>query len=238
MYQEHGITVTILGMGDSRLQRWGHGFGVKLDLVQNHLEQLTKHNKNPLIVFTDAFDVLLVANIGSLHADLRERYNKMQSTVVFSAEKNCAPDKDREHEYPLISSLVSSPYKFLNSGTYMGPAKSILELIHSLPYNIQTDDQRYWTTLYLKHVNKLDNDGRLIMSLDTNASIFMCMHASEYDVTPVLPPSIKGENISNTSRFKRQRCIFYNNITKTYPLYLHFNGNKRPLNWFYKQWKQ
>ncbi len=114
--------------------------------------------------------------------------------LFFSAEKNCWPDADKAKEYP--SSI--SPYRFLNSGVYSAGIKQYLELTEKYPVQMSDDDQRYFTNIYL-------NEKADIIRLDDGCSLYQSYaYKADTDFT-----------INET---------LTNNITKTQPAIIHFNG--------------
>ena len=120
----HGDEVTILGMGDPRFTRWGVGFGVKIELVQQFV---AAQPPDTLVMFTDAFDVLLMAGqsdirtayIGAIRAAMARESDPARAgripTIVFSTERYSWPDAARAPEYPQ-SDRAFPVTGFLNSG--------------------------------------------------------------------------------------------------------------------------
>ena len=64
--------------------------------------------------------------------------------MVFSAEASCWPDKNLAEHFP----EVDTPYRFLNSGSYIGRAGSLLELFKDSILD-EDDDQFYCAKKYL-----------------------------------------------------------------------------------------
>ena len=137
----HGDAVVPLGMGDQRFQRWGWGFGVKLVHVQEYVGRLPPDD---LVMFTDAFDVLMMGSQADVRAAyfravelamLRERVDPAVPpgapprvpSIVFSTEFYCWPDSDRASEYP--ASDRAFEFAFLNSGERAGESGWVLRAL-------------------------------------------------------------------------------------------------------------
>lgn len=228
----HGDSISILGMDDPRFRKWGKGFGVKLELFQQFVES---KEEDDLILFTDAFDVLLVES----HEKIKERFLEVSKlamsreadpavtpelrsqgaadrpvTIVFSTELFCHPDPHRKTEYPEIDLMYHLPY--LNSGTFVGRAGDLARIMALYPYAIEDDDQRYWTTLYLESRRHYDLPR---IGLDHENDIFLCM--SGYTM-------YKGLQFDPSS----QQYKFVH--TPGQPLIMHFNNAKTEIHSFYK----
>jgi hypothetical protein len=199
MCKYRGITIQVLGMNDSRPQGKGHGFGLKMSYLHQFCAQILRTDPNSLFVFIDAFDVMLVQSLQRLY----EQYKLFDSDLVFSGEVFCHPDPER------TTSFVhrhEQAYPFLNSGTFCGRVKTIYALLENHSYSITDDDQRYYTTLFLQFQHHSGLHQRHQIVLDTEASIFLCLAGSIWD----LALNEHGE--------------FINQQTKTKPSILHFNG--------------
>lgn len=163
---KYGWSVEVLGMGDKRLQEWGKGFGVKIECLQRFLHTVPPEE---LVLFTDAYDILPC----DAAEEVQRRYQLLGAPpVLFAAEANCHPDKERSREYPPLR--PAALYRYLNSGAFLGRAGVLKQLMESAPYKIADDDQRYWTTLYLQN--------RSLIQLDDNAIVFQCMANCEGDI--------------------------------------------------------
>jgi hypothetical protein len=118
--------------------------------------------------------------------------------LLFNAEKNCWPDASKASEY------VPQPnytWKYLNSGLYSSSIENYLSLIEKYPIQIGDDDQRYFTNLLLSEKYPYVKN----VGLDNNCEIFQSYaFAAPGDFT-----------INET---------LTNNITKTQPAIIHFNG--------------
>lgn len=141
-----GVPYKILGLG----QEWNggkaengvlttFGGGQKVNLLRMELKSWLTH-KDIVVMFTDSYDVMLLAN----PVDILRKFREFQSPIVFSAEKTCWPEPEKEKNYP--DSITE--YRFLNSGGFIGYADWILKLIET-PIQDNEDDQYYYTMKYL-----------------------------------------------------------------------------------------
>lgn len=194
-----GIHPIILGMGDSR--KLGHGsgyFGVKLDYVLQYLNSV--EDKDELILFTDAWDIVFVDS-----AELIERKARYLlqggALAVFAAEKYESP----KTSYPYVIDKYSKDFPYLNSGAYVGKAKNLLLLLKRFStwpklQQDKTDDQEYFISEYFA-----TNTPRSIV-LDHSSFLFACMLHSNAIV-------LKGKVVMPHSH--------------TLPSILHFQGYEK-----------
>ena len=140
----------------------GGKFGIKLKYPKEYLK-----DKNPddILLFTDAWDVVVANNPNTL----LEKYKKFNKDIVFSAENALWPDVSREANY---KNSKDEPFPYINSGGYIGKVGVIRDLLNN--YNGEDiDDQRFWTDIYFKNRDKI--------VLDTKAEIFLSMHAINHE---------------------------------------------------------
>ncbi|CEP02364.1 DUF5672 domain-containing protein [Plasmodiophora brassicae] len=174
------------------------------------LDELRQHDPDDIVMFVDAYDVLLV----DTEANIVDKFLAMNEPVVFTAEKGCwpfmdgRPDGERicQDEYP----ASPTPYRYLNSGGwigYAGAAVKAFEEMMALPEASAKAIDQELASLVLLH-------GRARVALDHRASIFQSVHLSVDDLVVEHEPS-QG-NLDSRWR---------NRVTGTYPSVLHFNGN-------------
>ena len=170
----------------------GKGFGYKIILLRIFLDTISDDEH---VLFTDAHDVRITAS----HEEIMARYWEFGSDIVFSAERNCWPNKSQESKY-MTNNFSEIRYKYLNSGGFIGRVSALKDLIDENFHNASgsTDDQTFYTTLYL---NSQTNRRRI--QLDTRATIFQCLHLAVQD--------IDQETLKNT-------------VTGTTPMVWHSNG--------------
>lgn len=195
--QKFNVNIVVLGMGNtSRLYQWGSDFSVKLAYVGQLVDVLPPED---MFLFTDAFDVMLVKPLEEIY----QKYLTYQTDIVVSGESVCSPDPTRAKDYPTLGGT----YPFVNSGTFIGRAGSIANLMSYNPYPPREDDQRYWTTLYLENRLRRGEYNPNLITIDSESNIFMCMAKSLNDV--VLQDDHTYLNIK----------------TGNSPCIIHFNGS-------------
>jgi hypothetical protein len=113
-----------------------------------------------IILFTDAYDVYYSGD----EETMLKRYLEFDKPIVFGAEQFCHPDKERAQEYPRENSSHYFPY--LNSGAFIGRAAALRSCMQDYKYDDAEDDQRFWTTQYLKrpHLITLDHSNKLFLN--------------------------------------------------------------------------
>lgn len=115
--QRFGIDLTILGLGQPY-----QGNGQKIAFILEHLRQLPPDD---LFLFVDAYDVIFLTGISELLETYRSHYD---GALVFGAERNFGmyswDDLYQYLRYPIKGKF----FRFLNSGTIMGPVKKGIDL--------------------------------------------------------------------------------------------------------------
>jgi len=160
--------IEILGTQENRAIGWeGHqNFGVKLREVSNYLKN-PDLNKNDIILFTDAYDVVYCGNLDQI----RRRFLTFDKPIIFGAEKQCNPDPHRAREYKHTDNNNdnnnSPEFPYLNSGMFIGRVWALRDCILNYQYNDKDDDQRYWTTCFLENPDLIGLDYKNQLFLNT-----------------------------------------------------------------------
>ncbi len=155
----HGITYLNLG----RQVTWmggtmeAQGGGQKINLVRNHLESL---HDGDVVIFVDGYDVIINDTLPTI----LERYEDMGADIIFAAEKNCWPDPTMASQFPL-----STIYRYLNSGVYMGKVGALKEFLNRAVPN-DSDDQLWMQKRFLSS----DWQSTASVNLDYEGYIFQC----------------------------------------------------------------
>jgi len=159
----------------------GPGGGQKINLLKTYIESLPDTD---VILFCDGYDVFVANNLD----EITRRYLEFKTKILFAAEENCWPEEDLASSFP----DTSDPYKYLNSGLFIGRVGEIKKLI-SDPILDHEDDQLYYQKRFLS--KKYD------IKLDTESYIFQC-----HDFSVV----VKYETLFNpkTNCFS---CIYHGN---------------------------
>lgn len=179
--KRHGITYLNLGQG----VEWdggtmvGQGGGHKINLVRSHIQTLPDED---LVLFVDGYDVLFTDNIHSI----KERFDGFDCDILFAAEKSCWPEPTIAPQFP----MTPTPYKYLNSGVYMGKVARLNHFFSEVVANGQ-DDQLWMQKRYL-------GANGLNVKLDHEGYIFQCDDEVSYD----------GQQISNGMCCP---CIYHGN---------------------------
>lgn len=174
------------------------------------LKELETRSPEEIVMFVDAYDVVISAG----EKEIVDKFLSFNSPIVFAAESGCWPflDGRRGGEYICDSVYPPSvtPYRFLNSGTwigYVGAARRALQAMMELPEaKDKAIDQELASIVFLKNNSDI--------ALDYNADIFQSVHMSQSHLRLELGPEGK------TRRWR-------NIVTKTLPVVFHFNGGAK-----------
>lgn len=201
-----GVEVSVLGLHVP----W-RGLGSKPQRLHEYLHQQPPSADHELLLFVDAFDVFFTPSASELLA----RYRALEGPIIFGAEASSAPDVAMtllyEPYHQAINTPLSTPLRYLNSGTYMGPLGLVRTMVdevlqdlrqcYQLPEALeQVDDQRWFTRYLLRHPG--------LARLDTGGQLFHTLH----DMGPQL------FEISEQGEVRSQ-------VTGTAPCIIHGNGN-------------
>ncbi len=163
----------VLGSEENRAIGWQSrgNFGLKLQKVYEFLQDPELLDES-IVLFTDAYDVSYFGN----KEEVLSTYAEFSTPVVFGGEKYCNPDPGRKREYPSIT----SEFPYLNSGLFIGKVWALRKCMQGYVYSDMHDDQRYWTTQYLKFPEMISIDHGARMFLNT-VDIDMKMFQVERD---------------------------------------------------------
>lgn len=150
-----------------------------------------------VVCFVDGYDVTCFFD----NTEVLEKFKAYGVDVLFSAETSCYPWSHVQHLYPSTSSI----YRYLNSGGYMGYVAALQQVL-SRDMSASPCDQGYMTYYYLNHVH--DKNATFKMELDRGCVIFQSAYAIPW------------------SHFLIKEGRLYNKVTRTYPCFLHYNGQQ------------
>lgn len=196
--------IQIINLGENVTWRGGNisegtGGGQKINLLFNYLEN--KYiNDEDIILFVDGYDVL----INDSEKTIVERFLSFNADILFAAEKVCWPDRSLENKFN-----SHTPYKFLNSGCFIGYKWALRRFIES-EINDSDDDQLFYQKKYLQGWDPY----LLKVSLDKENYIFQCVNSS----------------IENIKLLENGQL--FNNETNTCPCILHGNGGPKDKEFF------
>lgn len=197
----YGFPYICLGFG----QPWcgndmakGAGGGHKVVLLKQYLDQFDDDDKR-YIVFSDCYDAVISCSPDMIISKFRKLQQTINADIIFSAEALIWPDVSLTSQFP----DVGTPYKFLNSGGFIGSIKNIKKMIQT-PIESHHDDQLYYQKEYIKSVKgEID----IKIKLDAKAEIFQTLSSHFNHITV------------NDSTSK-----VHNSLTNTTPLLIHGNG--------------
>jgi len=193
--KRHGIPLEVLGWGE----KW-KGFGWKFELMKEYLQTVPP---TELVCFIDAYDVILLKSpkdIEDTYRHLSRRYNK---PIIVGTEKH---KRILIWLFGLYIFGTCQNNKLLNSGTYIGPAKDLLEVMEYIQTHITddpaSDDQQTLSKYCNLHPEKFH--------LDEDAELFLTV----CDIIPV--------QYTNPHLTIKNQTLTYKNRQ---PAFLHANGN-------------
>lgn len=194
--------------------------------LKNYLQELLP---NEIILFTDGYDTIFIENENKI----LERYKQVTNNtkILIAAEINCYPAHYLANYYP----SVKSPFKYLNSGGFIGSVEQILKVLNDLEnahlwmneseYNIfQWSNQYLWTLAYLRRNQEimLDTNCILFQSLAVDTTTSQQQLSLVEKKRQIKSFSIKKMNELLTD-FKIRNGKVFNKSTQSYPVHLHFN---------------
>jgi hypothetical protein len=143
------IDLEVVGLG---LPYYGNG--TKLIRMAEYLKTL---DDDEIVMFVDAFDVIIVAD----KEVLLEKFLSMNIPFLMSAEKNCFP-AHLKNRYPPIQ----NSFKYINTGSYIGYVKDLKAWLDDLPaIKPSISDQLQVSVHYL--------DGHVYFNLDYHCELFL-----------------------------------------------------------------
>ena len=187
-------------------QKYHHS--LKLKFVYDFVKTV---DSNEIILTTDGFDVIMINSYTNIINKFIQITNNTSTRIIISAEKGNWPEGANDDNI-FINKNDIFPYP--NGGGYIGYAgdlKKIFE-ISDCPYGM--DDQLWLCNRYRDTMN---NKTLPQIKLDSQNEIFISMHLTFED-----------ELINYDNIFKHKNT-FGN------PKIVHFNGDKKPFDKYYKQ---
>ena len=157
----------------------GQGGGQKINLIRQHIGNLPDE---AIVLFVDGYDGLFIDNPQTIE----ERFVGFDCDILFAAEKNCWPDASMWILFP----KSETPYRYLNSGLFMGKAGSLKSF-----FNMRIDDKdddQLWIQQKFLEPNGLN------IKLDYEGYVFQCDDEVK----------VEGSQISNGMCFP---CVYHGN---------------------------
>ena len=187
----HGNSIKVLGVGDPRLQKWGVGFGVKVECMLAYARTVAPED---LLLFTDAFDVVMWGS----HEDVAAGYDRALARAAAVADPLAAAGaKPRPPPRLLVSAellpttwngiaygdlyprsvTAGQHFPYLNSGTFLAPAGELLAWLGSAAMDMNDNDQAFFNALF---VASLANASAALprVALDHANDVFLTLTAA------------------------------------------------------------
>lgn len=174
------------------------GGGQKVNIIKKGIEKY-KDDEDLIVVFTDSYDVIASQD----SSKVIEKFKNSGARIIFGAEPYCWPQNSLANDYPVVG---EDEKRFLNSGLMMGYMKDFYEIVHLEEVGDTDDDQLYYTKLFLSTPTR----NKYKMKLDTRSEIFQNLNGAIDEII-----KIEDEN---------KNLVVFNNLTKTYPAFIHGNG--------------
>ncbi len=198
------------------------GAGQKINILKTRLQEIIKEGVNPLILFLDGYDTIVLRSC----FDLIDTYNKMGVKVLFGAEKSCWPDTNLASQYP----DTPLDWKYLNSGQFIGRAQDILNILDE-EVKDSDDDQLYYSKKFLtnQYGIGLDYNCEIFQTFgDTEKELFINKtHAELHNlVTSTAPHVAHGNGPIASKYYFNYACNFMSGNFRESFGYLHFNTPK------------
>ena len=195
--RRYGVEIEPLGMGC--LWRGGDvarrpGGGQKINLLRPALAKLPPERP---VLFVDGYDTIVTRHARDILSAWREVAGE---APLFAAEVFCRPDAAAAGRYP--APPHDSPYRFLNSGAFIGRAGDLLRIVGPEVAD-DDDDQGYYTERFLS--------GEQDMTLDHGCRLFQCLNGALAHV-----------------RADEGRGMLYNHRLESWPAVVHANGPTKP----------
>lgn len=184
-------------------EKWG-GLITKPRKLREWLRKGDNTSENLIVV--DSWDLVFAEHPENLYL-----HNLPDDTIIFNGELACWPLAELADKFPDVG-----PYRFLNSGFFMGKADKILALLESMNLDDIPDDHQRpdgsWEN---------PNDQAEYQKAFVKQPVPM-----EVDANAVLCQTLSGGSIEDFD-FSEKRIR--NKRTGTWPSAFHFNGKKELL---------
>jgi hypothetical protein len=198
----HDIDLVIIGWG----VKW-IGLSQKLEAAHSYSKSLPSGD---IMLFTDAFDVMFTQTAGHILSE----FQKENAEILFAGECGCWPHIIIDDGKACFQAYPKSPtpYRYLNSGTWMGESQMASKMLAAVIDEAGRDfananDQKLVADMFIQ--------GRFGIKLDYYSHLFQSMHMTHDAPLPFCDPmlDIVVENGS-----------FHNKRTNSHPSVFHFNG--------------
>jgi len=202
-----GLRPVVLGLGSA--VSWGAGLGNAWNAYRDYAMQQT--DPDDLMLFIDAHDVMFQAGEDELVDAYLRHEARTGRQLVYNADPFCS--SPRLSEYP----ESSSPWKYLNSGVYMGRVRTLQRLFanQQVP-KLSARLQNIHTDFFLDHQDVAALDYRCEIA----QVVFNVPGFSTDEQRAFIPGGLPPEALRLAFEGGRVRNLH----TNTTPLILHFPG--------------
>ena len=160
-----------------------------MNLLRPALEQLPPERP---VLFVDGYDTIVTRHARDILGAWREAAGE---APLFAAEVFCWPDAGAAGRYP--AAVDGSPYRFLNSGAFIGKAGDLLRIVAGA-IDDGDDDQGYYTERFLS--------GEHGMRLDHGCRLFQCLNGALEHVEVD-----EGRGLLHNRRLESWPCVVHAN---------------------------
>lgn len=208
---EHGVNPLVLGLGQKIGWAYNMGsvYGVYREYVYN------KTDENDIILIFDAYDVMFLTGKEELLNIYLSFEARTGREIIYNADEFCS--SPRKAEYP----KCHTPWKYLNSGIYMGRARAMRRLFGAPTSSVVLDKngkpkhlQNIHTDFFLDHQD--------LVAIDSNCELTQVV----FDLPEVFTRSLQdGSYMYDGPKYFRlfgKRIV--NTLTNTTPPLIHFPG--------------
>ena len=172
-----------------------------------------------VVTFTDAYDVLYTEELAAVRRKFDALQARAPAPLVFSGECGCWPQVTRDKGVTCRDKYPASPtpYRYLNSGGWIGYAGAAAEFLQALvdagggakgKAFHKLNDQELASDMYMTGAHDI--------TLDHYNTIFQAMHAI-HDSTAV-------PNCDPWPHMREEDGVWHNDETRSRPAIYHFNG--------------
>lgn len=163
----HGFNPTILGLHEKKTYKdplIGKGeFGMKVRYLFDYSKKL---KPNDIILFTDAWDVIIIGDCEKIYKD----YKSFKRDIVFGGETIYGAIYDLSNIFNIYKYDLSKAFPYLNAGVIIGKAGTLRELLKKYTEKDiadSLDDQILWRKIYLENKDKIAIDSQAKIILNT-----------------------------------------------------------------------
>ncbi|MXN64271.1 hypothetical protein GR183_05095 [Stappia sp. GBMRC 2046] len=154
--RHHEIPLEVIGEGCPY-----PGHGAKIKYV---IEYLSAQEPDEIVMFVDGYDVVFLTGGG----EIERKFTASGHPLVFSTEQNCNVNGGFFTRFPVWFRYPKGkrPYRFINSGTYIGRAGYMRDFLRRADVPLTASDQTVINRYFVDHPAEL--------SLDCDQEIFTC----------------------------------------------------------------